>query len=477
MGTYRHCRSEPSVRFRVPHPFFMLLLVCWFCCGSCFAVDDQEDSLTLGYVLREDVSLVDVLLDDGIMLLRETYKVFGRTFGYDPDTELVTDISGLRQSYWNQFDIADKALAFVMLDMMAAAQLDIDAIPQQMVADLDSWQNTIRPADSIGAGLSVTGVRVPDLLATITQNQKSIWDLHNNQQAEYRQIQDYKVFYNLSLGDALGIITRNQLTTWEMELTYLRALNGVTDIGSNSHVGTVTLSDMLYIMSNNQYYMDQHMKLWLTVSDSGGSFLFQDGSVQETQSDMSITYLLRNGFSGLGNLMAGQSRVIAMQGTDPSDPLGEGGTYRWPSLFDYLGHMGETVERSLVKLQYVLASDQDIEMSQQEQGNKDAFLDNFLGDGEAAASSADIKDAAGLTSGAKDAFSGAGSASDAFTAIRDDTVYSFFSQEVANQLDTVGQAAIQSDEDWLSAYQQDVDGYYSLWDTSFFDVGKYLGGG
>ena len=54
----------------------------------------------------------------------------------------------------------------------------------------------------------------------------------------------------------------------------------------------------------------------------------------------------------------------------------------------------------------------------------------------------------------------------------------FFSQEVADALDTVNSPAFASveEDDFMDQFVQDEDGFYSLVDMSPWDVNSYLGG-
>lgn len=121
-----------------------------------------------------------------------------------------------------------------------------------------------------------------------------------------------------------------------------------------------------------------------------------------------------------------------------------------------------------------------MEFKEQEKPNMDAVKDNFFGDGEGAVNPDQIKDLAGISSGIKDSFAGAGSAGDAFTAINDSQSFWFFSQEVADALDTVNSPAVASEvedeDDFWDQFVQDEGGFYSLVDLSPWDVESYLGG-
>lgn len=193
----------------------------------------------------------------------------------------------------------------------------------------------------------------------------------------------------------------------------------------------------------------------------------------------SLADIIANGMLGLGHLIGGDypdGREYFWTWTDPSDPS-HVLSYNVSSLFDLFFEI-QTLQSSLAKLEYVYASQDDIEFKEQEKPNMDAVKDSFFGDGEGAVNPDQIKDAAGISSAAKDAFGGAGSPGDAFTAINDSQSFWFFSQEVADALDTVNAVSPASEEedDFMDQFVRDEDGFYSLIDLSPWDVNSYLEG-
>lgn len=140
----------------------------------------------------------------------------------------------------------------------------------------------------------------------------------------------------------------------------------------------------------------------------------------------------------------------------------------------------EAIGLDLAKLQFVLADDASIEIKAQEIPNQDAFKDNFLGGGSGAAGVQDIQDAATISSSAAGLFQSDVSVSDFYGAFGDDSLFSFFTQETANNLDAVGAPAPASgDDDLLSVLDQfdfDENGVAVPKDPAAFDLGAYLAG-
>lgn len=473
--TYRGSHSELRVRFPVLHPVFLSLLLVLFS----VALSPSTQAIDVTYAVENDVTLYEAVSDElGIQpYVVYQYSPFGFKFTYDDDSGLITSsqVNSLRR-YWSQLTTGDKAVATALLDMM----LSVDSEFQSLEAQVKST-NTVYGATQVSSGITGITTDTPNLLGLITQNQKSIdenlWRyLQNHVHPGYNAVNGDS-FSSMGVADLLGLVSTNQRNMYLQADGLMRsgdwqyvAYNG--DVFSNLSVGQMLASMSWFFKA---FY--DRLGLGLFTQSGWADMLYWDGTEQSTPADLSLTQLTKNGFMGLGRLLAGSGdRAIVMNTVDPDNPLADGGTYRWPSLFDYLGYMGEEIQRDLTKLQYVLANDQDIEMSQQEQPNKDAVYDEFFGDGAGAVKPNDISDAAGLAGNVKDSFSGAGSAGDAFVSINDTTNYSFFSQEVANALDTVGQPSLASEEDFMDAFQADENGFFSLADSSFFSLDEYLKG-
>lgn len=195
--------------------------------------------------------------------------------------------------------------------------------------------------------------------------------------------------------------------------------------------------------------------------------------------DWSLADITANGFSGLATLLAGwdeNGRKAHFTFTDP-DTLATS-TYEAANLFDAVAVMASRLQEPLARLTYMYASQVEIDFKDQEKPNEDAVKDNFFGDGDGSVSPGDIGSAAGITSGIKDTFGGAGSSGDIFTVLSDENSWWFFSQEVADALDTTNSpaAAALSDDDPLEGFVAGEDGFYSVADSSLWDVTSYLGG-
>lgn len=523
METYRHCRPGLRVRFLALHLCLVLLFAILFSVSASGTDGDRND---LEYYLNTDSTLIDVLQNSSFFT---DYRVFGRTWGFDPNTNRVTKISGLSTAEWNKLDEGDRILLVPVLDALLGAQSSITALEDQVITqtDLNNWTNELYTASVISSGANLTKITVPNLLALLSQNQSSAYkrldfllqptyntpdlstgsdsrlasvsDVVNrvawNQKAQFDRLNTLLTNNNVALwsstdgskgggyaiADILAMMSANQRNQYTSFVS--RSQNSGYDVwrlwdGSALNQGrNRSLADIAAIGASNIIGLDYDLKRWLTFDGSIGSVLYKNGGYQDIN-DATLPWITTWGFQGLASMISNatstQPGKIKTSAWNPNDPLSELSNQEFTNLFDYLGWMFTQFDRSLTKLQYVLANDEDIRMKQQEQENQETVRDEFFGDGEGAVKPTDISDAAGVAGDIKQTFDGAGSVSDAFTPVNDATNYSFFSQEVADELDKVGQPASQMDENYLDMFQVDEDGFYSLKPSSLFDVSKYL---
>lgn len=488
METLRNCRARLWVRILAPHPVYRCSWVLSLVLVALLAVAVAESAvgIDIGYLVRDDVTAYDLVSaelessDVVPYVTTDYYSPFGRRFGWDSNTQMVTSIQGLPNNLWTQFTDADKGLAGVLLEMMVRAEQAVDEVPSTVIGSLDEWENQTIEAYSVLDGKSYIRLPVADILAMITQNQRAYSSLKNGVVDYYLwNPSNTKTFNNLGIGDLLALDSQSRSTIYA---ALFRAFRSEVYSLSSMREDSVVTRDfvgMFRVLTENQYLSDVHLKSWLTAGNNYGSYLYGDGQEYPTPSGLTLTSLTIEGFKGLAQLLAGNSgtRTIDITYLNPENILGDGVTYKYPSLFNALGNWATEQLASLSKLQFVLANDSDIRLKQDEKENQDAVENQFFGDGQAAVKPSDISGAAGLTSSAKDIFGGAGSAGDAFTAASDDGNYWFFSQEVAEDLDAVNSVSTIQEEDdsWLDDYIVDENGFLTLKDPSFFDVDAYLG--
>lgn len=118
-----------------------------------------------------------------------------------------------------------------------------------------------------------------------------------------------------------------------------------------------------------------------------------------------------------------------------------------------IGQLGIPMQHDLAKLRYVLASDQDIEISKKNEPVKDAIEDNFVGDAPGAVKPDSVGDMAGISGGLQDSLNTGANAGDVLGFLNGSEGWGFWSQEVANDLRRVS-ASVSDDE--VSIHYKDV---------------------
>lgn len=491
MVTFRRRLSGLLVRFQPPHPFFCIVLL--FCCcllsGIANATDSQIVSVDPEYQYQNDVDLFDqtlfALYANGYLVNGEN-TIFGKRWVYNSTTNQITRVGDLTISQMNTLDDADKLVLSAVAQTLVRAEDTVRSIPSEISSNLDDWTNTFPAYEIQGSTNPLTGLTVPNLLALISLNQQRNLVTNFDNSLEY--MNPYGFQKSLYLGDGLALLSQNQVANFNLlkqmgqntvwDAVQFNSANelGFQNIGKNHSFG-----DMLAILSTNDVNFFLNLRSILTNGSLNDYHLTPDGTAETTDNYTSIFRLTQEGFLGMANLLAGTSDKkpfkpgISVFWTDRSDPLSVAERpEQYYNLFDFLSAFAERLDDPLTKLQFVLASDDDIQMKQEEKPNEDAVKDNFFGDGDGSVSTSNISDAAGLTSGAKDTFGGAGSAGDVFVVAGNQDTYSFFSEAVANDLDAVsGSAVAIQDDEWLADIPQDENGFYY---SEFLSPEEYLKG-
>lgn len=471
MVTYRFCRARLSVRIWPPHPVLLFFLFC-FLSVPAFAVDEGLPAPEQTYSISPDVSLADVVPNQDII---STYAddplidtLFNNRFYGSDYYRLVTR--------WNNYRPTTEEgqhLAYEVLDLATGIDRAISAVAGDVVVELDKWINT-QPVTDISNGRVVYGWTVPNLLTIIGNNLSAMNSNYLNRYQPYYSLSNGATGTSFSIGDLLA------LQTWNQSYISSQLDNSLHNQGWNAFYiageqlyKNMTVGDLLALISHNQAETPKTLRELLSETGSVTALI---GSGQTEQVDSpTLTWISRNGFAGLASLLGGDERVIHMNTVDPNDPLNtNAGFVEMPSLFDFLGYYSELSLRELSKLSFVLASEDDIVLKQEEKPNEDAVKDHFFGNGDGAVSPSDISDAAGITSGMKDTFGGAGSPGDVFVVAGSQETYSFFSEAVGHDLDAVNSPASYSqNDDWLLDLPQDENGFYY---NEFISPEDYLKG-
>lgn len=220
---------------------------------------------------------------------------------------------------------------------------------------------------------------------------------------------------------------------------------------------------------------------------SSGDFLNMTGGVVSGEYD--LAEINQRGFLGLNNnLLAaltggrGVAAVLTSHTVDSgSDGITEEEEIESANLNNTLATMFNQWDLPIKQLQAVLADDADLELKRKTAEQVGAVTDEFTGSGPAAPSLDNITDMSGISQGFSGMFDSGISFGDAVSSMNDADAYQFFSQPVADSLDTssaVSPLALDEEDPFdLSGYVMDEDGFLSLADDSYFSISDFLGKG
>lgn len=481
MVTYRLRRSRPQVRILAPHPLFFIFAV-FLLCGSAGASDQDY------YAVAPDTLVLSVVSSDSLARVvgGDIFGHYWSSFGGDGQITAIDGVSmtgradGVQQlatATYSTFKGVESSIAQLSSDSAQWLQLiygtlqqsgDLGTVYTRLLEVLQSLQGLQSSFDSSwsyrdyfwnGTNSLVTStMRGNGLLSLLTS---FFTDLFNIQAVHVRDFYNSlpKIFY----GSGDSLIYGLDYTGYDKE--GYRGSWSLADISANGFSGLASL-----ISGSGSSRGDY---VWL----GSNGFRYESSSLDS----MSLMHMVGEGFLGLAyDLWPDRSdslQQVLLDFVSPDDGVSSQ-QYEHNNLAQLIAGGFSGLQVPLARLAYVLADLDDVALKQQEQPNIDAVKDDFFGDGQAAVKPSDIKDVAGFSSSIKDSFGGVGSAGDAFQAINDSDSFWFFSQEVADDLDSTSALAVLSDdpESFFDQFSQDEDGFYSLIDLSPWDVSKYLGG-
>lgn len=485
MVTYGFRQTVPGVRLLPPHPVFLFLLLLPLFCVTAFAAEPAESAVDVDmvdYYSSRDVPLF-YALDPPLSGQNWSGTLFGTSWNYN--NGLITRIGNFK--FTGRADGVQE-LATALFDMAIGVDARIDEIDLANNSTVVDLLTDIKGALVGSSGLQYWLSHIYDSVDLSNGRLQNLYQQFDKLFVKLDAQNKYFQNYFPSSGQGWYLSPSGQSLSFSASslADYFRYFSaGITNIfkypgfhisGSGS---LLTSSTSFANIVSSGFAGLANLMLGNASHDIYGLSSTGHDKIGK-RGDWSLADISANGFSGLATLIAGYDestgRKALLTLTD-LDTLSEG-TYEASSLFDILSVMGSALQKPLARLAYVYASEEDILFKDQEKDNEDAVKDDFFGDGDAAVSPGDIKDAAGITSGIKDTFGGAGSSGDIFTVLSDENSWWFFSQEVADALDTVNApaAAALSDDDPLEGFVADEDGFYSVADSSLWDVTSYLGG-
>lgn len=481
MVTYRFRLSKLQVRILVPHPLLILLLLLPLLTVPVSAADDSDQDTSDYYLSIWDEPLFYALnppitgnswsgllfgvrwnYQNGLITKVGPYTMTGRADGVQ---ELATELFDLAVGIDARIDEVDLANNSTVVDLLDDIKFLLGP-----GGSLEDWLRKIYSGVDSLEGKTQNLYQQFEKLFTKMDSDRTWWSTYYKAPAVAPLMmtgsQSMSAMGYGSVTDNLVAINRNLVLTLTNGGWHWLTSSGGIGTTSNTALGVITangflgLGHLLFGAVGHDIY---------GLSSSGLDKTGQRGN-------WSLADISANGFSGLATLIAGTSdngRKAQVTYIDP-DTLALR-SYEESNLFDLIADVGSWLQVPLARLAYVYASEEDILFKDAEKENEDTVKDEFFGDGSAAIKPSDIKDAAGLTSGAAGAFGGAGSAGDVFTVLQSEDAFSFFSQQVADSLDQVGKPAVQSDDDIMDDFVEDDSGFYHV-DSAFWDVSAFLGG-
>lgn len=177
-----------------------------------------------------------------------------------------------------------------------------------------------------------------------------------------------------------------------------------------------------------------------------------------TQGFLGVGAKIDSGFSNWTTQFQGEPTFWA-QGDLWDSSSGEAYSETYGNFVWMLSDLMSLQQSDLAKLRYVLASDQDIEISKKNEPVKDAIEDNFVGDAPGAVKPDSVGDMAGISGGLQDSLNTGANAGDVLGFLNGSEGWGFWSQEVANGLHNVPASTA---DDEVSIYYGDIDSFEDL---------------
>lgn len=490
MVTYSFRQTKPLVRIQAPHPILFVLLALCLCMGSGSALEVGDSAYYSS--APDSLSSVAVSTDSLARVVgSEIFGVYWSSFGGNGQITAIDDVSmkgradgvqELATATYKTFQGVEAAVSSSSSDILSVLRLiygtlqksgDLGTVYTRLVELLNEFKTVSYNGASAWnyVGGSFNNRKFSDLLAVVTAHLYHSGTWGNYLDSNGFGFSGTRVGWARISGE--GFLGLSKLLFGDdSHDIYGLNYNGTDKVG---HRGSWSLAD---IAANGFQGLATLLAGSGDHRQEGYSWLGQGGYAANGPTN--LMDMVGDGFLGLSSLLSaaepGEARLSWMY-VSPDDGV-SGLQLKHNTLFSFLGSFASGIQNPIARLAYVLADLEDIQFKKDEKPNMDAVKDSFFGDGEGAVNPDQIKDLAGISSDIKGSFSGSGSAGDAFTAINDSKSFWFFSQEVADALDTVNSPALASveEDDFMDQFVQNEAGFYSLVDMSPWDVNSYLGG-
>lgn len=273
-------------------------------------------------------------------------------------------------------------------------------------------------------------------------------------------------------------ITRNQQSTYSRLSGLMGSSGSVTATGyftAQADGTTKSYSSIGALLGDFMSYSTLNDLLFPNID-----YLSPSGLTASRPTYMSTPALINNGLLGLSTILRGSSGSVisATNWSFDSDLNKSSSSVRFSNVLQALASIQSSLQQPLSQLQAVLANDDDLELRQRTQAQVEQVTSDFTGDGAAAPSLSDISDMASFSGQMSSLFSSGSSVGDFFSAAGSSDAYQFFSQAVADDLDSTSSVvalSVVDDLDPLDGFVLGDDGFYTLADTSFFDLSAFRG--
>lgn len=447
MVTFHLCQMTRQVRFLLPPPIIVLFAV--FCLTlSAAAVDEDLDHYaaapdTLAVSLASADSLAKAVVNGSDTLFGVGFRLLNGKVIKVGQYDMTGRADGVQELATELYDLA----------------LGIDAV----AADSSSWLEQIYDQlyTTSRSGDVVTKMSIAELTSQLLAPTSG----------------GYNALVNGGVWRQSGRYISDVLADISSSLYYQGFANNFLDYGGLPATGVLGTGGV-----TGMGFLGLAHLLFRSDGQPVHGLDYNGDDKEGARGSWSIADILGNGFSGLARLIGGpynegESRHGVWTWVDPTDPTNTR-EYEPDNLFELFWELG-WLQNSLAKLEFVYASQDDIDFKTDELPNMDAVKDEFFGDASNAVTPSGIKDLSSAVSDLKSAFTPSVSIFDFFSTIGDGGNYIFFSQETANNLNPIvnpSAAAIdEEDIDPFEGYVLGDDGLYYP-DNSLFDVASYLEG-
>ena len=441
METYGFRLAKLPVRFRPPHPIIVVLVIALMLVPVS-AEADINQYYSLAPVSDAGIMPLD-LTDSQSTWLNQIYTYVGHNSALGTLQSLLNDVK-------NKIDILNGRL-YYSNNSVAYYLYNID---NNLKSVLSNQSTMLTRLSSINSNLLYDG---RSLAYWASRSSDYLYDYIGPALSDGNSV----------LNSILDELKTGNSKDWPL---YTGRLNFAMNNGPTAErVVDMPFMDALF---STQREIQQHLSPY-----SGQTYLKPDGSLAVYGQYVNrFSYYLNDALVALARRMSADDRRTAFTflAEDITQPAQ---TVTADNLLDAIGVMGTQLQNPLQRLAYVFANPVDLEIRENVSDNTEAANENFFKPGSAGSvSGGNIKDAAGLTSGAGDLLKSPVSVGAGLGQLTNEENYNFFSERTYHELNTVRSPSPASEfdpDDFLSQYEVDEDGFvdfYKPGNSALFDI-------